>query len=211
MMQKTKIELFDTTLRDGTQAEGINLSVKDKLRITRILDEFGIDIIEGGWPGSNPRDEAYFREVKGLKLEHARICAFGSTARKLDAVESDTNLNALLKAETPVVSLFGKTWRFHSRTGLQITDEENEALIFESVAYMRRNGVRVVFDAEHFFDGFKDDPQFALTMLKAAEKAGAETIVLCDTNGGSLPDQVQRIVREVREEINAPLGIHAHN
>ncbi len=211
MMQKTKIELFDTTLRDGTQAEGINLSVKDKLRITRILDEFGIDIIEGGWPGSNPRDEAYFREVKGLKLEHARICAFGSTARKLDAVESDTNLNALLKAETPVVSLFGKTWRFHSRTSLQITDEENEALIFESVAYMRRNGVRVVFDAEHFFDGFKDDPQFALTMLKAAEKAGAETIVLCDTNGGSLPDQVQRIVREVREEINAPLGIHAHN
>ncbi|UCD39001.1 MAG: citramalate synthase [Fidelibacterota bacterium] len=205
------LELFDTTLRDGTQAEGINLSVGDKLRIVQLLDDFGMDIIEGGWPGSNPRDQEFFAAAKDLSLKHALICAFGSTARKPDDVATDPNLNALLEAGTPVVSLVGKTWRFHSRTGLRVSDEENEALIRHSVAYMRQHGRRVIFDAEHFFDGYKDDPAFSLAMIRAAEEGGADTIVLCDTNGGSLPHEVAAITGEVKTHIKAGLGIHAHN
>jgi len=205
------IELFDTTLRDGTQGEGVNLSVQDKLLIVRRLDEFGIDIIEGGWPGSNPRDEEFFQRVKELKLYHSKICAFGSTARSLNNIESDPNLTSILKAETEVICIFGKTWRLHSQMGLGFSDEENEKLIFKSVEFMKKNGKRVIYDAEHFFDGYKDDKLFAVKMLKAAESAGADVIVLCDTNGGSLPEEVFTIVTELKKHITAPLGIHTHN
>ncbi len=206
-----KIELFDTTLRDGTQGEGVSLSIQDKLRISERLDEFGIDIIEGGWPGSNPKDEAYFREARGLNLRRAQICAFGSTARHPEKVAGDHNLNLLLRAETPVISIFGKTWRFHSRDTLGLSDAENEALIFESVRFLREHGRRVIFDAEHFFDGYKDDATFALKMVHAAQQAGADTLVLCDTNGGTLTDDVFRITGEVAQATTTPLGIHAHN
>ncbi|PKL88477.1 MAG: citramalate synthase [Ignavibacteriae bacterium HGW-Ignavibacteriae-2] len=211
MSDLNKIELFDTTLRDGTQGEGVNLSITDKLLITERMDEFGIDIIEGGWPGSNPKDEEYFQKVKLLKLKNAQITAFGSTARFPDKIESDNNLNKLVEAGTPYVSIFGKTWRFHSKESLGLTDSENADLIFKSVKYLRDNGIKVIFDAEHFFDGYKDDSTFAIKMLLAAEAGGAETIVLCDTNGGSLPHEISSITREVNGLISRPLGIHCHN
>ncbi len=170
-----KIELFDTTLRDGTQGQGVNLSVTDKLHIAQALDDFGIDIIEGGWPGSNPRDQEFFNQVGSLNLKHARICAFGSTARQPGTAATDANLDAIIRAETPVVALFGKCWRFHSQKGLRLTDDENEAIIRESITVLKEQGRYVVFDAEHFFDGYKDDPAFALTMLKAAQEAWALT------------------------------------
>jgi 2-isopropylmalate synthase len=210
-MKSNYIELFDTTLRDGTQGEGINLSINDKLAIAQKLDEFGIDIIEGGWPGSNPRDEEFFQKVKKLNLKRAQICAFGSTARFPNKISSDINLNALLKAETSTVSIFGKTWKFHAEKGLGLTEDENEELIFKSVRFLNEHGRRVVFDAEHFFDGFKDDEQFALRMIKAAEEAGADVITLCDTNGGSLPHEVMNAVLAVKSVIKKPIGIHTHN
>ena len=206
-----KIELFDTTLRDGSQGEAVNLSIHDKLLITEKLDEFGIDIIEGGWPGSNPKDEAYFKEVRKLSLKQATICAFGSTARFPDKVREDNNLNMLLASETEYISIFGKTWRFHSEVTLGLKDEENERLIFESVRFLKEHGRKVVFDAEHFFDGFKDDPHFALRMLKAAEDGGADVLVLADTNGGSLPNEIYDIVKQVKARVQRPLCIHAHN
>jgi 2-isopropylmalate synthase len=206
-----KIELFDTTLRDGTQGEGINLSVQDKLLISQKLDEFGVDVIEGGWPGSNPRDEEFFNKAKNLKLKNAQICAFGSTARSLQNIENDPNLVALIKANTPAVSIFGKTWRLHSEKSLKLSEDENEELIYKSVEYIRSKGKRLIYDAEHFFDGYKDDKEFAIKMLKAAERAGADVIVLCDTNGGSLPSEISSIVNEVKKHINSKLGIHAHN
>ena len=206
-----KIELFDTTLRDGTQGEGVNLSVEDKLRIAHLLDDFGIDIIEGGWPGSNPRDKAFFNQAKNETFKNANLCAFGSTARRVNSVKSDPNLNALLHAETSVISIFGKTWRFHSSVGLGLEDAENESLIYQSVEFLKDNKRTVIFDAEHFFDGFKDDPSFALSMLKAAESAGADVITLCDTNGGSLTDEISNIVEKVIEIITVPVGIHTHN
>lgn len=210
-MKSNYIELFDTTLRDGTQGEGINLSINDKLAIAQKLDEFGIDIIEGGWPGSNPRDEEFFQKVKKLNLKRAQICAFGSTARFPNKISSDINLNALLKAETSTVSIFGKTWKFHAEKGLGLTEDENEELIFKSVRFLNEHGRRVVFDAEHFFDGFKDDELFALRMIKAAEEAGADVITLCDTNGGSLPHEVMNAVLAVKRVIKKPIGIHTHN
>jgi len=211
MKKQTTIELFDTTLRDGTQGEGVNLSIHDKLLITQRLDDFGIDIIEGGWPGSNPKDEEYFREVKNLTLGHTQVCAFGSTARYPDQVKSDKNIETLLKSETPIITIFGKTWRFHSKVSLGLSDGENEELIYNSVLYLKEAGRRVIFDAEHFFDGYKDDSIFALKMVKAAEAAGAETIVLCDTNGGSIPAEVNKITTDVISKLNSPIGIHAHN
>ncbi|MCB9206738.1 MAG: citramalate synthase [Ignavibacteriales bacterium] len=206
-----KIELFDTTLRDGTQGEGINLSIQDKLLITQKLDNYGIDIIEGGWPGSNPKDEEYFQSVRKLHLNHSKVCAFGSTARYPDKIKEDNNLQLLLKAETEVISIFGKTWKFHSAKSLGLTDNENEELIYNSVEFLRCAGRRVIFDAEHFFDGYKDDSEFAVKMLLAAEKAGASHLVLCDTNGGTLPSEILEIVTDVKSKVNAPLGIHAHN
>lgn len=206
-----QIEIFDTTLRDGTQGEGVNLSIQDKLLITQKLDEFGIDIVEGGWPGSNPKDEEYFQRVRSLNLKNVRICAFGSTARFPDKVKEDHNLNMLIKSETPVISIFGKTWRFHSEKSLGLTDDENEELIYRSVEYLKSYRRTVIFDAEHFFDGYKDSPEFAMRMLKAAQKGGADIITLCDTNGGSLPDEVFNIVTDVKNNIDVPIGIHAHN
>lgn len=211
MNLSNRIELFDTTLRDGTQGEGVSLSVQDKLLIAQKLDEFGIDIIEGGWPSSNPRDEEFFRLIRDVRLTRARMCAFGSTARFPDKVESDPNLNGLLKAETPVISIFGKTWRFHSEKSLGLTDEQNEELIFKSVQFLKSHGRHVVFDAEHFFDGYKDDPEFAKKMLRAAMQGGADCLALCDTNGGTLPNEVMEIVKGVMSIATIPVGIHAHN
>lgn len=210
-MEKRLVELFDTTLRDGTQGEAVSLTVRDKIIVAHKLDEFGIDIIEGGWPGSNPRDAEFFEAMKNAELHHAKICAFGSTARFPDKIESDQNLIALIKAETPVVSIFGKTWKFHSETSLGLTADQNAELIYNSVKFLKKNGRTVIFDAEHFFDGYKDDPIFALRMLKSAEDGGADVITLCDTNGGSLPGEVYDAVVEVKKIISRPIGIHAHN
>ena len=211
MKKSDYIEIFDTTLRDGTQSETINLSIQDKILITHKLDEFGVDYIEGGWPGSNPKDEEYFDKVKKLTLHNAKICAFGSTARQPNNVESDMNIQKLLKSETEVISIFGKTWKLHSKKSLGLSDQENEDLIYQSVLHLKEQGRKVVFDAEHFFDGYNDDPLFAMKMLKAAESAGAAVLVLCDTNGGTLPSRLMQILEDVKKEINSPLGIHAHN
>lgn len=205
------IELFDTTLRDGTQGERVNLSIHDKLLITEKLDDFGIDIIEGGWPGSNPKDEEYFQKVRELNLRNSKICAFGSTARFPDKVESDNNIQMLLKAETPVIAIFGKTWRLHSQKSLGLSDGQNAELIYKSVEFLKSHGRKVVFDAEHFFDGYKDDPEFALKMLVAAANGGADVLTLCDTNGGSVPEEITSIVNRVSETVNKPIGIHCHN
>ena len=211
MLMNKKIEIFDTTLRDGTQGMSVNLSIRDKLMIAERLDDFGIDIIEGGWPGSNPRDEEFFQEVKKLKFNHANMCAFGSTARFPDKVESDANIQALLKAETPIITIFGKTWRFHSEGSLGLSDEGNADLIYKSVAYLKERGRRVIFDAEHYYDGYKDDADFALKMILAAEAGGAERIVFCETNGGALTSEVAEITRISGEALKIPTGIHAHN
>jgi len=212
MKEKQKmIELFDTTLRDGTQGEGVNLSVDDKLRIAVKLDEFGINIIEGGWPGSNPRDQEFFIRSRELNLQQAQICAFGSTARWPDKIKSDANLNALLQAETPVVTLFGKTWQLHSEKGLGLKEDENAELIEQSVAFLVKEGKRVIFDAEHFFDGYKKSPSFAIKMLTAAQKGGADTLVLCDTNGGSLPEFIGQATKDIVRRFDRKIGIHAHN
>ncbi len=210
-MSNLKIELFDTTLRDGTQGQNVSLSIHDKLLITEKLDEFGINVIEGGWPGSNPKDKEYFEEVQKLNLKTAHICAFGSTARFPEKVKEDNNLNMLLAAETPVISLFGKTWRFHSEKSLGLTDIQNEELIRKSVEFLNKEGRRVIFDAEHFFDGYKDDAAFAIKMLQAAEKGGADILVLCDTNGGTLPNEIKQIFANISKQVKLPLGIHAHN
>ncbi|KAF0150934.1 MAG: alpha-isopropylmalate/homocitrate synthase family transferase [Ignavibacteria bacterium] len=209
---KTKlIELFDTTLRDGTQGEAVSLTVRDKIIIAKKLDDFGIDIIEGGWPGSNPRDADFFQKIKKVKLHHAQMCAFGSTARYLNKIETDANLIALLEAETPYVSIFGKTWKFHSEKSLGLTEEQNAELIYKSVKFLNDNGRKVIFDAEHFFDGYKDDPRFAIRMLKSAQDGGADVITLCDTNGGALQHEIKSALEEVKKLIYKPIGIHVHN
>ncbi|MEX2089651.1 MAG: citramalate synthase, partial [Bacteroidota bacterium] len=205
------IELYDTTLRDGTQGEDVSFSVEDKLRIARKLDEFGIHYIEGGWPGSNPRDLEFFRRVKEERFHHAKIAAFGSTRRAKNRVEDDPNIVALLEAETPVVTIFGKSWILHVKSALQISEAENLEIIEESVSYLRSQGRKLIYDAEHFFDGFKDNASYALQTLKAAERGGAALIVLCDTNGGTMTDEVASIVGEVAKHVSVPLGIHTHN
>ena len=210
-MEPKLIELFDTTLRDGTQGEAVSLTVRDKIIIAQKLDDFGIDIIEGGWPGSNPRDAEFFSEIKKVKLSHSKMCAFGSTARYPDKIESDPNLIALLKAETPYVSIFGKTWKFHSETSLGLSEDQNAELIYKSVKFLKDNGRVVIFDAEHFFDGYKNNELFALRMLKSAEAGGAKTIVLCDTNGGTIPYEIKSAMDEVKKNISTPIGIHTHN
>ncbi len=189
-----KIELFDTTLRDGTQGEHVTLTVDDKIRIARRLDDFGIDVIEGGWPGSNPKDKEFFERARDIEWKHAQICAFGSTRRAGLAPEDDPNLRALLEAETPTVAIFGKSWTLHARVALGVSLEENLELIASSVAYLKAHGRRVIYDAEHFFDGYQDDPAYALETLRAAAEAGADVLVLCDTNGGTLPSDIYRIV-----------------
>jgi len=210
-----RIEVYDTTLRDGSQGEGINFSVYDKLQIAKKLDELGIHYIEGGWPGSNPKDASFFREVKKLSFKRAKVSAFGSTRRADVKVEEDRNVRLLLEAETPAVAIFGKSWTLHVQEALKTTLEENLRMIDDTVSYLASKGVEVLYDAEHFFDGFKDDPDYALKTLKVAWEAGARVLVLCDTNGGTLPFEVEEIIDRVWDYFNGSrdvvLGIHAHN
>ncbi|MCL4261579.1 MAG: citramalate synthase [Anaerolineae bacterium] len=209
----TKIYLYDTTLRDGTQREGISLSLDDKLKIAKKLDEFGIDYIEGGWPGSNPKDVEFFQRVPSLNLKHARVTAFGSTRRKGVTPAEDANLRLLIEANTPVITLVGKSWDLHVTDVLEASLEENLAMIGESVAYCKSHDKEVVYDAEHFFDGYKANPEYATATLKAAAVSGADSVVLCDTNGGTLPWEVEEIIRNVREELGpkVAIGIHTHD
>jgi 2-isopropylmalate synthase len=206
----TNLHLYDTTLRDGTQREGISLSLEDKLKIARKLDEFGIHYIEGGWPGSNPKDVEFFRRVRSLGLAQAKVAAFGSTRKKDTLPEEDANLKALLEAETSVVTLVGKSWDLHVTQVIETSLDENLAMIGQSVAYAKGNDREVVYDAEHFFDGYKADSDYALATLHAAADKGADVLVLCDTNGGSLPWEVEEITRTVAAEFETPLGIHTH-
>ncbi len=206
-----KITLYDTTLRDGTQREGISLSVEDKLRIAAALDQLGIGYIEGGWPGSNPKDMEFFARMGELQLEHAVITAFGSTRRVGTAVEEDENSKALLSAGTSAVTVFGKSWDAQVKRVLDTDPQENLRMISETVAYLKRAGREVIYDAEHFFDGYRADPGYALETLRAASDAGADVVVLCDTNGGAIPATVAEVFAVVKEEIDASLGIHAHN
>lgn len=208
----SKVFLYDTTLRDGTQREGISYSLDDKIKIARKLDEFGIDYIEGGWPGSNPKDVDFFRKAASLNLKHAKITAFGSTRRKNADVAGDPNIKALLDANTPVVTLVGKSWDLHVIDVLETTMEENLAMIGESVAFCRQQGKEVVYDAEHFFDGYKANPEYAVATVKTAAINGANSVVLCDTNGGSLPWEIEEIVRDVKGQLgNTAVGIHTHD
>jgi 2-isopropylmalate synthase len=206
-----KIVFYDTTLRDGTQAEDISFSVEDKVRIALRLDELGIDYIEGGWPGSNPKDMAFFREIRNYSLKKSTIAAFGSTAKARTAPEADANLKALLGAKTRAVTIFGKSWDIHVRDALRIPLEQNVAMIRDSLKFLKTAVPEVYYDAEHFFDGFKGNPEYALSTLQAAQEAEVDNIVLCDTNGGTLPSEITEIIRAVQEKIALPLGIHAHN
>jgi len=206
-----KVYIFDTTLRDGTQGEGVSLSVEDKLKIAQKLDELGVHYIEGGWPGSNNKDIEFFERARSLNLKHAKITAFGSTRRKGITPQEDANLNKILESGVSVATIFGKSWDFHVTTALETTLEENLAMIGDSVRYLKQHGLEVIYDAEHFFDGYKHNAEYALATLKQAHDAGADWIVLCDTNGGSMPDEIKSIVQTVKEHIPARIGIHAHN
>jgi 2-isopropylmalate synthase len=206
-----RIDIYDTTLRDGTQREGLTISAHDKLKIAQKLDDLGVAYIEGGYPASNPKDELFFQEARKLTWQNAIICAFGMTRRKASAARDDATMRALLAAETPVVAVVGKSWDVHVRNVIETTLEENLAMIGDSVAYLRQHGRRVFYDAEHFFDGWRANPAYALASLQAAINAGAEVVVLCDTNGGSLPQQISEGVRAAAGSITIPLGIHTHN
>jgi 2-isopropylmalate synthase len=210
-MNPTPITIYDTTLRDGTQAEGISFSVHDKIRIAEKLDAFGIHFIEGGWPGSNPKDIAFFDEAKNRKWETAKICAFGSTCRAKIAPSEDPQIALLLSAETPAVTIVGKSWRLHVEKILGVSIEENRRMIRDSVAYLKLHGREVIFDAEHFFDGYKDDPRHSMATLEAAADGGADVLVLCDTNGGTMVHEVAEITAAVVRAFSTPVGIHTHN
>ena len=205
------IKIYDTTLRDGSQAEGISFTVEDKIRIAQKLDEMGAHYVEGGWPGSNPRDIDFFSKVNRVNFLQTKITAFGSTRYPNKKVEEDSIIQALLRTETEVVTIFGKTWDLHVRDALSTSLDENLRMIFESINYLKKHRTEVLFDAEHFFDGYKNNPEYAIKTIKEAESGGADWIVLCDTNGGSLPDEVHSIFSEVKNSINIRLGIHAHN
>ena len=206
------VEIYDTTLRDGTQMEGMSLSCEDKLRIAEYLDSLGVKFIEGGWPGSNPKDVEFFERAKDVAWENATIAAFGSTCRAQLRAEDDKQLQTLLAAETPVCTIFGKTWNMHVTEVLRTSLEENLRMVEQSVAFLQQNDRRVIYDAEHFFDGYKADSEYALETLRAAVRGGAETVALCDTNGGSMPWEVEEMVKAVREALpDTRLGIHAHN
>ncbi len=210
-MPKTLI-LYDTTLRDGNQSECISYSAEDKIRIAQRLDDFGMDYIEGGWPGSNPKDMEFFERAKEMSWKKSKIAAFGSTRRKDVKVRDDNNIRLLLEAETPVVTIFGKSWDLHVIEGLRTTLDNNVELIYDSVAYLKDQGKEVIYDAEHFFDGFVANPEYALRTLQAAARGGADCLVLADTNGGVLPHKISEILDRVYGEgFEQPLGIHAHN
>jgi 2-isopropylmalate synthase len=216
-----RVEVYDTTLRDGSQQVGLDLTVTDKLRVAMVLDGLGVDVIEGGWPGSNPKDAEFFTRAKSMELKNAQLAAFGATRLPRRGVDDDANLAALLEAETPIVTLVGKSWTLHVDEALRTTREENLAMVRESVAYMAAAGRRVVFDAEHFFDGYQADRGYALAVLAAALEGGADTLALCDTNGGTLPDDVVTIMTEVGRQVAADcaaagltpvrIGGHFHN
>jgi len=206
-----QVEIYDTTLRDGSQGEGINFSVADKVRIAERLDAFGVHFIEGGWPGSNPKDIEFFQQIRRKKLKNARIAAFGSTRRKNIAAAADEQVQLLLAAETPVITIYGKTWMLHVKEVLSTTPEENLAMIADTVQCLKEHGRMVVYDAEHAFDGYKDNPEYALATWEAAEKAGADRVVLCDTNGGSLPSEVAKIVQAAQARLKCVVGIHTHD
>jgi 2-isopropylmalate synthase len=206
-----ELVLYDTTLRDGAQREGISFSLDDKLKIARRLDQLGIHYIEGGWPGSNPKDMAFFDHAPDLNLEQAVLVAFGSTRRAGVATGEDANIRAMADANTPAVAVVGKSWDLHVYRVLNTTLEENLRLIADSVRYFKALGREVIYDAEHFFDGYAADPAYAMQTLAAATEAGADVLVLCDTNGGCLPSTVARVVKDVQKATTTPLGIHAHN
>lgn len=207
-----KLEIFDSTLRDGAQSESVSFSVQDKLNIVRALDDFGVDYIEAGNPGSNPKDIEFFEKAKSIELKNSVLCAFGSTRRKGVAVEKDENVLSLLKAETKAIAIFGKCWDLHIKKILKVSFEENLELVYDTVSFMKSKGKAVVFDGEHFFDGYKANPEYALKVLETADRAGADTLCLCDTNGGALPDEVYKITKLVVEKFSGKkIAIHCHN
>jgi 2-isopropylmalate synthase len=206
-----QVEIYDTTLRDGAQTEDIAFSVEDKLRITAKLDELGVHYIEGGWPGSNPKDIEYFKKVKKIYLQNSKVVAFGSTHRPRHQVDEDTTLKALIDSKAAIITIFGKTWDFHVIEALRVSLEENLDIITNSISYLKRHVNKVFFDAEHFFDGFRGNPEYAIRCLSAAQDAGADCLVLCDTNGGRLPNEVRSIVDSVIKTVRIPVGIHVHN
>ena len=205
------IEIYDTTLRDGAQAEDVWFSVEDKVRVAQRLDELGVHFIEGGWPGANPKDVDFFRIAKTIPFKNAKLVAFGSTRRASNSAQNDPTLKSLLEAGTHVVTLFGKSWTLHVTDALGISLKKNLELIEDSVAFLKNHKRQVFYDAEHFFDGYKANPDYALSTITRARNAGAERVILCDTNGGTMPWEIKKIVTEVIREANVPLGIHAHN
>ena len=207
----TALDIYDTTLRDGAQAEDVSVSLEDKLNITRKLDELGLTYIEGGWPGANPKDTDYFREVRKIDLKHSKVVAFGSTRKASNKVQNDPGIRTLLAAQTGVITLVGKSWDFHVAEALGISLKKNLEIISDSIQHLKSKKKKVFFDAEHFFDGYKSDPDHALATLLQAEKAGVDCVILCDTNGGTLTWEIQKIFASVAQEIRVPLGIHAHN
>lgn len=206
-----RIQLYDTTLRDGSQGEGVNFSLQDKLLITQRLDDLGFDYIEGGYPLSNPKDEEYFQRVRELPLKHAKVCAFGMTRRKGISAAEDVGMQALIASEAPVCTVVGKTWDLHVTEVLRVSLEENLAMIRDSIAFVKSQGREAIYDAEHCFDGWKANPEYALQTLKAAAEAGADMIVMCDTNGGTLPHQISDYVRQLQQHVSVSIGIHCHN
>ena len=205
------IKIYDTTLRDGTQREGISLSCDDKLRIAQRLDDLGVSYIEGGWPGSNPKDVEFFDRMPELDLKTARISAFGSTCRADSQPEEDSNIQALILANTPTCTLVGKSWTLHVTDVIKTTQKENLRMIQDSVAHLKHHKKEVIYDAEHFFDGFNADPAYAMETILAAQSGGADTIVLCDTNGGTMPWQIASVMHDVKKQVDTTLGIHTHD
>ena len=208
---KAGLEVYDTTLRDGAQSEDVSFSADDKVLVARRLDDLGVDFIEGGWPGANPKDIEFFRLIKTVPLKHATVVAFGSTRKANNPVRKDPNLQALLASETGTITIFGKSWPLHVTDALGISLAKNLDLIGESIDYLRSKGRQVFYDAEHFFDGYKMDPEYAIRTLQRAVEAGAQRIILCDTNGGAMPWEIRDICSVISRTVSVPLGIHAHN
>ena len=206
-----KILVYDTTLRDGSQGEGVSFTVADMIKIATRLDEAGFDYIEGGWPGSNPKHEEFFERMKSVPLVNAKLAAFGSTRRARVRAEEDSNLIKLVQSETPVVTIFGKSWDLHVTDALRVELERNIEMIYDSVQFLKNEGKEVIYDAEHFFDGYKANPNYAIDTLKAAATAGADCVVLCETNGGAMPSEVMEVLKAVRDAVTVPVGMHAHN
>ena len=211
MSTSKRVTIYDTTLRDGTQGLGFSLSSSDKLRIAEKLDSFGVDYVEGGWPGSNPKDIEFFQEAAKRTWKNAKVAAFGSTRRKDTPVEKDDQVRLLVEAQTPVVTIYGKSWKMHVTEVLNTTEDENRAMIRDTCRFLKSHGKEVIYDAEHFFDGFKDDAEHALSTLQAAKEGGADMLVLCDTNGGTMPHEVAEIVKTVCERLQHPVGMHTHD